>query len=99
MISPVKIWRRQKNIHKQVGMKGEVISWTVIRTPPPENKRFAPYIVVYVKLESGEIMCRQLVDFEGFVVKVGLKVQLTIRKLKEGTTEDIIPYGLVFKTI
>ena len=60
MISPIKIWRRQKEIRKNLGKKGKVLVWTKIYTPGSDFKKYAPYPVVLVELESKEKIYGQL---------------------------------------
>ncbi len=95
MISPVKVWRRQKTIRDLLGKKGIILSWTKIYTPPPQFKHIAPYVIVYVKLEDGQNITAQLVDIlDNSVNFVGKKVTVTLRKLRESVAEDVIPYTI-----
>ena len=100
MISPVKVWRRQKTIRDLLGKEGTVISWTKIFTPPPQFKHIAPYIIVLVKLASGQNICAQLVDcLDDSTLDAGSKVVVTLRKLRESVSDDIIPYTIACKFI
>ena len=95
-ISPVKIWRRQKETRTQLGKKGKVITWTHIYTPPTGHKTNAPYTVLLVQFASGLRVFGQLVDCDPKHIKTGMSVTSTLRKVREGNTEDIIAYGLKF---
>lgn len=100
MISPVKIWRRQKTIRDLLGKEGEVVTWTKIFTPPPQFKHIAPYIVVYVKLKNGQNICAQLVDCMDYsLLNVGDRVIVTLRKLRENVSDEVIPYTIACKII
>ncbi len=99
MISPVKIWRRQKEIRRILGKKGQVITWTKILAAGAEFKIQAPYPVVLVQLDDGQKVFGQLVDYHQKDLKIGLKVISTLRKVRTGTREDIIVYGVKFKPI
>jgi uncharacterized OB-fold protein len=99
MISPVKIWRRQKVIRKILNQKGKIISWTKIYVAGTEFKKFAPYFVVLVELQNKEKVIGQLVDFEGEKLSYGSEVKAVLRKVKETKEEDVIPYGVKFKLI
>ena len=99
MISPVKIWRRQKEIKKYLGKKGKIISWTIIYVTGSEFKKFAPYPVAVVELESGEKITASIVDYEKEDLKIGKKVKVILRKVREGDQEDVLVYGLKFKPI
>lgn len=97
MISPVKIWRRQKEIRKLLGKKGTIITWTKIHMAGVEFKKFAPYPVVIAHLQSGEKVTAPLVDYGKKELRIGQKVVVVLRKVREGSEEDILAYGLKLK--
>lgn len=99
MISPVKTWRRQKEIKKVLGSTGKIISWTIIYVPPSGFKKYAPYPVVLVELENNQKMMGQLVDYEKNELIVGQLVKTVLRKTHETAAEDVIAYGLKFKPV
>ena len=100
MISPVKVWRRGKTIRDLLGKEASIISWTKIYSPPPDFKHIAPYIVVFIQLVGGQKLCAQLVDCKEYAnLKVGEKVVVTIRKLKENLSEEVIPYTIACKQL
>lgn len=96
MISPVKIWRRQKKIRKILGQEGKIISWTKIYVAGKEFRKQAPYFVVLVELNNKQKVVGQLVDFFDKEAKIGMKVVAVLRKTREVKEEDIIPYGVKF---
>ncbi len=98
-ISPVKIWRRQKEIRPFLHKKGRVVSWTYIYAPPEEFKKNAPYAVVLVVFKNGERAFGQLVECDKDDIKIGMPVYSTLRKVREVSAEDIIAYGLKFKPL
>ncbi len=97
MISPVKIWRRQKEIRKVLGKKGKILTWTKIFTPGSDFKKYAPYPVVLVKLENKEKIYGQLVDCEEKNLKIGQEVISVLRKVRASSEEGVIAYGIKFK--
>ena len=100
MISPVKVWRRQKTIRDLLGKEGAIVTWTKIYKPPPQFKHIAPYTIVFVKLGNGQHICAQLVDcMEDSLINVGKKVVITLRKLRESFSDDVIPYTIACKFI
>lgn len=100
MISPVKIWRRQKTIRDLLGKEGTIISWTKIFTPPPQFKHIAPYVIAYIKLDNGQHISSQLVDILDYSqIQVGMKVIVTLRKLRETKSDEVIPYTIACKCI
>jgi len=96
MISPVKIWRRQKNIQGMLDKKGIVLSWTIIYTPMNDFKRYAPYPVLLVQLDSGEKIVGQYVKIFQEELKIGMRVRAILRKTRLTNREDVLSYGIKF---
>ncbi len=99
MISPVKVWRRQKKIKKILGKTGKIISWTKIFISGKGFKKYAPYPVVLVSFSDKEKAYGQLVDYHQEDLKIGQKVVAVLRKVREVTPEGVIAYGVKFKPI
>jgi uncharacterized OB-fold protein len=99
MISPVKIWRRQKEIRKYLGHKGKIITWTKIFISGSGFKKYAPYPVVLVALENGIKTYGQLVDWQEKDLAFGQKVVAVLRKVREASIDGVIAYGLKFKPL
>ena len=99
MISPIKIWRRQKEIRKILGKKGKVLVWTKIFTPGTDFKKYAPYPVIMVELENNEKVYGQLVDFRDEDLKTGREVVSVLRKVREPSIDGVIAYGVKFKPL
>lgn len=99
MNSPVKIWRNQKHIARQLGREGKLVSWTVVRVPPTGFSSLAPYPVVIVEFSKGERITSQLVDWTDEDLVFGKKVKLIVRKISEPPTEGVIPYGIKARPI
>ena len=100
MISPVKVWRDKKRIKKYLGKKGKIIAFTKIYSAPEEFKKFSPYFVAIVQLESQERLIAQITDFpEEEEVKVGRQVEVVLRKILDTGEKDLILYGLKFKIL
>lgn len=99
MISPIKIWRRQKEIRKILRMKGEVLVWTKIYTAGADFKKYAPYPVVLVKLDNQDKVYGQLVDYREEDLIIGKKVVCILRKVREASNDGVIAYGIKFKPL
>ncbi len=99
MISPVKVWRHQKEIAFLLGKKGKIISWTLIRVPPAGYERETPYPVVLVELEKTKRLVGQLVDWQFKDLKIGKRVKAVYRITRQPDSEGVIPYGIKFKPI
>ena len=99
MISPVKVWRNQKYVARMIGKTGRIVSWTVIRMPPANFGYQAPYPVVIVKLETGDLITAQMVDYTEKHLVIGQKVITVVRRTVQSDVDDVIPYGIKVKPI
>lgn len=99
MISPVKIWRRQKEIRSILGKRGTVVSFTHIQVPADQFKQYAPYMVAMIELEGGERIVGQVVDSGDRDIKIGSTVMVTLRKIGRSTEDGVIAYGMKFKLL
>lgn len=97
--SPVKLWRRQKNTSALIGKKGKILQWTIIRVPAKSFMDQAPYPVVIVKMQNGENMIGQLVDWQRQDLIIGKEVVSVLRRLRTEEKEDIIYYHIKFKPL
>lgn len=97
--SPVKLWRRQKNTATLIGKKGKILQWTIIRVPAKSFMDQAPYPVVIVKMQNGENMIGQLVDWQQKDLIIGKDVIAVLRRLRTEGKDDIIYYNIKFKPL
>lgn len=97
--SPVKLWRRQKNTSTFIGKKGAILNWTIIRVPAKSFVDQAPYPVVIVKMQTGENMIGQLVDWQQKDLIFGKEVIAVLRRLRTEEKEDVIYYNIKFKPL
>ena len=98
MFSPVEIFRHHQRI-KNLGKKGKIISWCIIRSAPAEFKDQAPYAVAIAKLEDGELIVGQVVDSPLEKIKMGAKVEVVLRRLLNPRDDSPIPYGLKLRLL
>ena len=97
--TPVKLWRRGKTLVNYIGRTGKLLHWTIVRVPPKNFADQAPYPVGIVRLESGEMMVGQIVDWNEKDLTSGREVVAVMRRIKQESEEDIIPYGIKFKPL
>lgn len=97
--SPVKLWRRQKNVASLIGKKGKILLWTMIRVPAKSFMDQAPYPVVIVEMQNGENMIGQLVDWQKKDLVIGKEVIAVLRRLRTEDKDDIIYYNIKFKPL
>ncbi|OGK15622.1 hypothetical protein A3H80_02000 [Candidatus Roizmanbacteria bacterium RIFCSPLOWO2_02_FULL_37_19] len=95
--SPVKVWRRQKTLRKLLGMKGKIITWTVISVPGHKHKDQAPFPVILVQLENKQRICGQLVEYNESDLTTGKEVVSILRKVHKPSEDGVIAYGIKFR--
>lgn len=99
MTSPIKVWREQKKIKNFLGLKGKIISSTLVRVPPAGFNNQAPYFVAIVETEDHQRLIGQMVDVFEAEITSGQKVEAVYRRLAETDKEDVIHYGIKFRPI
>lgn len=99
MISPVKIWRRQKKIRKILGKKGRIVSWTKVYVAGTDFKKSAPYYLALVELEDKKKIISQIADSEDNFDYFDKKVEVVLRRIREVNEEEVIPYGIKIRVI
>lgn len=99
MISPIKIWRRQKEMRNNLGKVGVVLTWTRVYVSGEDFKKNLPYFIILVQFKNGQKAFGQLVETENNKITIGTKVVGILRKIRDGNKEDVITYGLKFKQL
>jgi uncharacterized OB-fold protein len=79
--------------------RGEIYSYTTVRTPPQGYEEYAPYAVALVKLEEGPLVTAQLTDVSTDEVQIGQPVEMVTRKIREFGEDGIIVYGYKFRPV
>lgn len=99
MISPVKIWRNQKHITQLIGKTGRIVTWTMVRVPPDGFSEQAPYPLAIVRLDDGNQITAQVVDYDIQQLRVKQKIITVVRRTIDATADAVIPYGIKVKPI
>ena len=97
MISQVKVWRNQKYVARTIGKTGKIVSWTTIRVPPADFGYQAPYPVAVIRLDTGEFITAQVVDYDERQLRISQRVITVVRRTIQSATDDVIPYGIKVK--
>jgi uncharacterized protein len=86
---------------KQLSGRGEVYSFTTIHAPPAGFEKFAPYMVALVRLDEGPLVTAQLTDVDEAEVKIGMKVEMVTRVLREDGEDGrgLLVYGYKFRPL
>lgn len=84
--------------HKFCG-EGEVLTYTIIYSPPEGFENIKPYLLAIIKLKEGPSLTAQIIDCKIDDVKIGSKVKSVFRKIVEEGDEGVILYGYKFKLV
>jgi uncharacterized OB-fold protein len=71
---------------------GEILTYTVIRTPPSGFEDEAPYAVGIVKLGDAQLLT-QIVDCDFDKLEIGGKVRVEFRLVQESGKSGVLCYG------
>jgi hypothetical protein len=87
-----------KEPHRLSG-RGEVFSFTTVKSAPADFARYTPYTVALIKLEEGPMVTAQLTDVAPDEVEIGMPVEMVTRKLRAQGDEGTIIYGYKFRPL
>ena len=80
--------------------RGQVYSFTKMKSAPAGFEQTAPYTMALVQLEEGPVVTAQLTDLGGQNVEIGMPVEMVTRKLRTDEAErGIIVYGYKFRPV
>lgn len=77
--------------------RGELYSFTTLYQAPLGYEGGVPYAVGMVKLDDGPMVEAQLTDVNPDELKVGQRVEMVTRKLREFGPEGLIVYSYKFR--
>lgn len=77
--------------------KGKIYSYTMIYQAPDVHDKNVPFCVALIDLEEGPRITAQLTDIQSRKIKIGLPVEMVIRKIYEDGTKGPIQYGYKFR--
>lgn len=89
--------RRKGRIESfQFSGRGEILTYTIIRSPPEGFEREAPYAVAIIRLDEGVNVSGQVrSDLER--IEIGKRVEAIFRKIHEDGPAGVINYGIKFQ--
>ncbi len=83
----------------QFSGRGELYSFTTVFQAPQGYEGNLPYVVGMVKLEEGPMVEAQMTDCAADDLKIGQRVEMVTRKLREYGEEGLIVYGYKFRPV
>ena len=78
---------------------GKVFSFTTMYNAPQGYEDQKPYSVALIKLDEGPMVTAQLTDVDVQDIKIGMRVEMVTRKLREEGHEGQIIYGYKFRPL
>ena len=78
---------------------GEVYSFSVMYNAPQGFEEQKPYAIALVKLDDGPMVTAQLTDVNYADVRIGMRVEMVTRKIREDGNEGQIIYGYKFRPV
>jgi len=87
-----------KDMHKFSG-RGEVYSYTVVRSAPAGFESQTPYPIALIKLDEGPMVTAQLTDMGEKEPEIGMPVEMVTRRLREDGDRGMLIYGYKFRPI
>ena len=80
---------------------GEIYSFSTVRQAPMGHESMVPYIVGIIKLDEGPMVEAQITDInpDDALLRIGQRVEMVIRKLREYGEEGAIAYGYKFRPV
>ena len=82
----------------QFSGKGEIVSYTIIRTAPEGFEKYVPYAIAIIKLDEGTNISGQIVSNntqdKDQGIKIGARVRPVFRRMYEDGDKGLIQYGV-----
>ncbi|HSX18798.1 MAG TPA: OB-fold domain-containing protein, partial [Candidatus Saccharimonadales bacterium] len=94
-----RIWRDSQKINSLLSKTGKLVTFSTIYSAPEGFEHQVPYHVGIVKLEDSEAITCQIVDIQKENLKIGLKVQTTVRRIGMSRPEELIEYAIKVKPL
>lgn len=76
---------------------GSIYSYSIVYNPLSQFTQFVPYVVALIDLDEGVRITGQLTDVIPADVKIGMPVEMVIRKISEQSNQGAIVYGYKFR--
>ena len=78
---------------------GEIYSYSTMYNAPQGFEEQKPYTVALVKMDDGPMITAQLTDVDHDQVRIGMRVEMVTRKIREDGNEGQIIYGYKFRPL
>lgn len=77
--------------------KGKLLTFSIVRSPPSNFVKMAPFVLGIVELEDGTRITTQITDIPVNDVSIGMSLEAVFRKISEDGDSGIIQYAMKFR--
>ncbi|HDJ50849.1 MAG TPA: Zn-ribbon domain-containing OB-fold protein [Thermoprotei archaeon] len=77
--------------------EGEVVSYTIVNRGSTGFNIYTPYVYAVVRLKEGVLVEGQMTDVSPSDIRIGMPVEVVVRKLLEYGKDGLIIYGYKFR--
>lgn len=89
---------RARDLDKiELAGRGTLYSYAHMSQTPRGFANLGPYTVGMVQLDDGPLIMAQLTDVDGVDLRIGMRVEMVTRKLREASEHGYIVYGYKFR--
>jgi len=79
--------------------RGEIYSFSTMYNVPRGYEEQRPYTIAIVRLDDGPMVTAQLTDVDAVDVRIGMRVEMVTRRLREDGEQGQIIYGYKFRPV
>ncbi len=73
--------------------RGTVLTFAIIHSPPPGFVNLVPYAVAVLEMDDGTRLMAQVTDIAPEEVRIGMRVRLEFRRIRQEGRNGVICYG------
>jgi uncharacterized OB-fold protein len=84
---------------RKLSGRGEVYSFSTMYNAPRGYEDQKPYTIALIRLDDGPMITAQLTDVNHDEIRIGMRVEMVTRKLREDGDEGQIIYGYKFRPL
>ncbi|MDW7977823.1 MAG: Zn-ribbon domain-containing OB-fold protein [Candidatus Caldarchaeum sp.] len=78
---------------------GRLVNYTVVHQAQEGFEKTTPYLVGWVEMDDGTNLVGQLTDCDPQDLKVGMTIEMVVRKLRVDGDSNLIVYGVKFRPL
>lgn len=88
-----------EGVTRMLSGRGEIYSFSTMYNVPRGYEEQRPYTIAIVRLDDGPMVTAQLTDVDAADVRIGQRVEMVTRRLREDGEQGQIIYGYKFRPV